>query len=545
MSSSNGLGQQGAGFAGHPRHLPTPVITGTSSEALANSVSFRRMEPRPSQSLPSFRQFVEGSDRGSNIDAASIRGGPSPGSTPTAEAWHGSPIPPRPAVDVDAMMMRTRETLNEQLRANGYDPSNLPISNHPINNPSNQPNANGVYHVTAQAYNPYQERADQIGLTHRIPGIGHLGDLLTPPGWTPGDQPISPDRARRLQQEAYDATKKKLDDSIVTFKHLKGTAFQEASDVNNEEWQNQADLSKLLFEERMRVYQAHENQKANRGQLPPQQSPVLNLPQPNGAYTQHYHPMGIAPARNMQFQGPVPQPLHLMHRSGNYGNPELSPKDLSPSLLDPSLLHGTVQSVMNNYNRKQHELLQMLEDNKARMAQCLERFGPHIRQGYQAQQAPPCPQQVIRRPSTHTGMEVPRLPQVYYEDRGIAAHRYAALPDQNALRIHDEPVELALTPVKDHHYGATPPPDEDPSQDGPVGTPSKQSKKKTPAKKPSPKVRDSQKHLPFDRSSRLTHLYLRNPAPPSRNPPNSAPQRKNPGTPRTSQPEPLILDHPT
>lgn len=463
MSSSN---SPGSGFARHPRHLPTPIITGISSEAeaVAKGANLGRMEPRPSPSLPSFRQFVDGSERESNFEAASIRSGPSPRSTLTAAAWHGSPIAPSPGIDVDTMMKRTTETLNEQLRANGYDPHD-------------------------QASNPYQERADQIGLSHRIPGVGHLGDLLTPPGWKPGDEPIPPDRAHQLQHEAYDAAKKKLDDSILNFKHLKGTAFQEASDLNNEEWQNQVNLNKVIFEERVRVYQAHENGKANGGQLLTQQLPVLNIPQPNGTYTQHFPHMDVAPARSMQIQRPIPQPLHLLHPSGSYGRPEPSPKDLSPSLLDPSLVHGTVQSVVNNYNRKQQELLRMLEDNKVRMTQCLGRYGPHIRPGYQAQQAPPHPQQLVRRPSAHAGMETSRLPQVYYEDRGLTANRYAPLPGQNVFGIHDEPVELALTPVKNRDYGATPPPDEEQAQPGSIGSPSRQAKRKTPAKKVSPKVR--------------------------------------------------------
>ncbi|KAL9005764.1 MAG: hypothetical protein Q9188_001476 [Gyalolechia gomerana] len=488
MSSSNGLDQQGSGFARHPRHLPTPIVTGTSSESFRNGVSLGRMEPRLSQSLPSIRHLIDERDGNSNFDAASIRSGSTPGSTPTAEAWQASQNTPRPAFDADAVMRKARETLNDQLRANGYDPNNLPTSSHPINDTSSQPNGNGAEHDNEDPEtNPYQERADQIGLSHRIPGIGHLGDLLTPPGWSPGDEPIPPGRARQLQKEAYDSAKKKLEDSISEFSHLKGTSFQEASDVKNEEWQNHNDLNKLIFEERVRVYQAHEDRKANGVQTRTQQLPVLNLPQPNGTYSQHFPPMGVAPARNMQFQRPVPRPLDLSRPSSSYGKPEASPRLLSPRMLDPSLVHGTVQAVVNDYNNRRNQLKQMNHENEMRLRQCLSRYGPHIHPAHQAHQAQPRPQYLVRRPSMQMGMENSQQTNVYYGDRGLTANRYAAPPDQNALGIYDEPTELALTPVKNRDRGATPAPNEEPAQIEVTETPSTRTKRKTPAKKASPK----------------------------------------------------------
>ncbi|KAL8941563.1 MAG: hypothetical protein Q9211_001779, partial [Gyalolechia sp. 1 TL-2023] len=487
MSSSSGVAQQGAGFARHPRLLPAPIITGTSSEAIANGVHLARMEPRPSQPLPSIRQLIDEREPNASFDAASIRSGPSPGSTPTAEAWRDSQITRRPAFDADAVMRKARETLNNQLRANGLDPNNLPTGCRPIHSTSSQLNGNAADNENEdQGANPYQERADEIGLSHRIPGIGHLGDLLTPPGWSPGDEPIPPPRARQLQKEAYEAAKKSLEDSISDFKHLKGAAFQEASDVKNEEWQNRTDLNKLIFEERVNVYLAHEDRKANGSPTRPQPLPILNLPQPNGTYSQHFPPLDVAPARNMQLQRPIPRPLDLSRPSSSYGNPEASPGLLSPSMLDPSLLHGTVQAVVNTYNNRRNQIRQMNHENEMRLRQCLSRYGPHINPGYQAQQEEPRPQYLVRRPPTQSGVGSSQQAYTYHDGhRGLTANRYAAPADQSALGIYDEPNELALTPAKNRNREATPPPTEQATQTEATETPTLHPRRKTPAKKAS------------------------------------------------------------
>ncbi|KAL8722565.1 MAG: hypothetical protein Q9225_000960 [Loekoesia sp. 1 TL-2023] len=491
MASSNGLGQQTSGFAAdarHTRHLPTPVITRHSK--MSHRGNGEILEPQPKRSLPSLGQVIDAGERGSSFDTVSIRGGPTPGSTPIPEAWRDLPNTPRPAFDADAVLRKAMETMNEQIRANGFDPNNLPINNRPINNASNYPGGNAADNQNEDVQcNPYQERADQIGLSHRIPGVGHLGDLLTPPGWKPGDEPIPPNRLRQLLKEAYDAAKKKLDDSIAEFKHLKGTAFQEASDLKNEEWQNVTDLNKLIFDERVKVHQAHEDQKKNEGQARTQNLPVLNLPQSGNAYQQGGPAMSVVPARNPQINRPVPRPLILSRPASGLDKPFPSPQMLSPSLLDPNLVPGTVQAVIQTYHARKLQIKQLQQENELRLNRYLAKYGPHLGPGYQvAHQAHIHPQHHPHQSHPYLGLNSGQLNNGYHkENQGLTANRYAVPPNQNALGLYDEPTELALTPVKNRDHEAMTDITEEQAQPVQAAETSMQSKKKAPTKKASPK----------------------------------------------------------
>ncbi|KAI4120468.1 MAG: hypothetical protein LQ338_006999 [Usnochroma carphineum] len=548
MATSNDLSQQtfdSSASARHPRHLPTPIITEHSKMALINRVDQGIMQPRPQMPLPSIGQIIDGHERRSSIDASSVRSGPPLGPAQTNEAWHDLPNTPRVAFNADEVMRKAMETMNEQIRANGFDPNNLPTRN-PTHHSNGIHPAGGHGEETNEEVevNLYQERADEIGLSHRIPGVGHLGDLLTPPGWKPGDEPISFNRARLLRHQAHAVAKKKLDDSIAEFKDLKGAAFQEASDLRNEEWQNLNDLSKLIFEERVKIWKEFQDWKMKGGQ-----ELVKHLPAVGHPPSSNSHP-AAGPVVNGQQARHTHRPILpaiTVSRPGNgFDRPEPSPKLLSPSFLDPNLVPGTVQAVIQGYHLRKAEIQRQHQENERQLNQCLTKFGPHLFTVHQPLQQPmtqatsnthPNHQAAQQAPSTrlrllahqtgaHPGNENGQLnnrpvygptaeqtqlrpsyptpppghpaqhtelyerstngrgtDRYHNENRALTAHRYRALPGQDDLDAYDEPTELALTPVKPQHHGQEG--NDENADAAAINTPSK--KKRAPTKKPTPK----------------------------------------------------------
>ncbi|KAL8804589.1 MAG: hypothetical protein Q9200_005771, partial [Gallowayella weberi] len=336
--------------------------------------------------------------------------------------------------------------------------------------------------------NPYQDRADVIGLSHRIPGIGHLGELLAPPGWSPGDEPIPIKRARQLQKEAYDAAKKRLADSISDFQHLKGAAFEEASDLNNEEWQNQSELTKLIFEERVQIYKAHQERKEQQPQagevLPWMQSSGLHLPYPTLSSmqdltggvtkpTRYVYGRHASGADALSFQNGL-----ASRSSASLDQSEPSPRVISPSFLDPSLIPGTVNAVLQNYHAKKTELDKLQLENELQLQQCLTKYGPPLGLGHPpAQQAQSVPRFLgpdfdTRQRTQPTSECLPYCAAQTLlgtgndgangngngpeEDIGPTTYHYASPPSQHGLGIYedreDEPVELAWSsPSKQSH----------------------------------------------------------------------------------------------
>lgn len=102
--------------------------------------------------------------------------------------------------------------------------------------------------------NPYVHRADEIGPTHRIPGLGHLGNLLVPPGWKEGDEPIKPQEA----QELYNEARKEAHDALENMKEdidmLPKEEQEKRSEERDKEWSKQFKKDDLIFRERIKIY---------------------------------------------------------------------------------------------------------------------------------------------------------------------------------------------------------------------------------------------------------------------------------------------------
>ena len=102
---------------------------------------------------------------------------------------------------------------------------------------------------------PYQIRADEIGPSHGIPGIGHLGALLTPSGYTPGDVPMDPNGAQAAFQESRQEASKELEDDIAGDENLPSAELEEKLTARNKKWATDLKLHKLILAQRVDIYE--------------------------------------------------------------------------------------------------------------------------------------------------------------------------------------------------------------------------------------------------------------------------------------------------
>lgn len=105
--------------------------------------------------------------------------------------------------------------------------------------------------------NPYACRADEIGPCHGIPGLGFIGDLLTPPGWEVGNVPINEDEAYQAYEHSRERAKKALDDSVVELESLSGEDYHKRCAERNLAWDTQLKLDNVLLKERIEVFKAY------------------------------------------------------------------------------------------------------------------------------------------------------------------------------------------------------------------------------------------------------------------------------------------------
>ena len=126
-----------------------------------------------------------------------------------------------------------------------------PAENGLLNRDGQANNANKKDQATL--LNLYARRADQIGLSHRIPGIGHLGDLLAPPGWKLGDEPINEVEAQAIFAASRSKAKEMLDQSMSEAAHLSSADQAKHSAEKNEQYQTQRTLDEYLLVERVKL----------------------------------------------------------------------------------------------------------------------------------------------------------------------------------------------------------------------------------------------------------------------------------------------------
>ena len=122
--------------------------------------------------------------------------------------------------------------------------------------------------------NPYFRRADEIGPNHSIPGLGHIGALLTPPGWKIGDEPITDIDAEWLYDEARAQAAKMLNASVGRRGNLSSADHLQRNAEEVEQWQRQHRIDNICLAERKWIYLKWQERKAFRSMQVQQQRPV-------------------------------------------------------------------------------------------------------------------------------------------------------------------------------------------------------------------------------------------------------------------------------
>ena len=122
--------------------------------------------------------------------------------------------------------------------------------------------------------NPYFRRADEIGPNHSIPGLGHMGALLTPPGWQIGDEPITDVEAEWLYDEARAQAAKVLNMNVSRRGILSSADHLQRNAEEVEQWQRQHRIDNICLAERKWIYLKWQERKALRSMQAQQQRPV-------------------------------------------------------------------------------------------------------------------------------------------------------------------------------------------------------------------------------------------------------------------------------
>ncbi|CAD6570319.1 MAG: hypothetical protein ASARMPREDX12_003450 [Alectoria sarmentosa] len=259
----------------------------------------------------------------------------------------------------------------------------------------------------APLLNIYSRRADQIGPSHRIPGIGHLGDLLAPPGWKTGDEPIDEAEAQKLFAASRLKAKELLDEDITVTGQLSSADQEKRSAEKNAQYQIQRALDEYLLIERVKLHKFWQERKQKLSQQlhsqPQQHRQSEARPQPMQPPAETSM---IAYQRQQQFLVPAsphlygPSPpvsggtlnarIHFMQQGSTdvpldhewlradkvllpgLHIPQASP--MSPTFLDPGLVPQTLEAVYHCYARNQVIIMNMNNENERFLTQWTAKF---------------------------------------------------------------------------------------------------------------------------------------------------------------------------
>lgn len=264
------------GFGAGLRNIPTPIATQVQPVPDVSIQALALREPIPGSPLPGIEEKL------GQLAAAEP-------SQPQNQV--SRPLPP---------MIPGRTTT---VRDKGNRRATLPTFSASI--PPQQLTTRPSQHVNSYVVNPYVHRADTIGPGHRLPGIGHLGELLTPPGWVPGTDPITTAEAMKLFQESRMRATAVLNLAVKRPAKKLSAEEQEKRDLGwQKTWDNQLKLDQIVYGERKKIFEDWQAAEAKSGrgqqaglqrQYRPGDTPPGILPRPHDpptgtsayAYTQY------------------------------------------------------------------------------------------------------------------------------------------------------------------------------------------------------------------------------------------------------------------
>ncbi|KAM0803426.1 hypothetical protein BDR22DRAFT_886795 [Usnea florida] len=239
--------------------------------------------------------------------------------------------------------------------------------------------------------NVYHRRADQIGPSHPIPGLGHLGDLLVPPGWKVGEEPIDEAQAQSLFEASRLKAKEMLDKEVGESVGMPKADRDKRSAERSAQYHRQRGIDEYILMERVKLHRFWEGRKnkqshqvhSNSQQRHQSESKANYAPQPlhppaeTSMVAYQRHQQSLVPA-SPHLYGPSP-PLsggtlnaRIQFMQQGLHIPPASP--MSPTFLDPGLVPQTLEAVHSCYARNQVIIMNMNNENERFLTQWSAKF---------------------------------------------------------------------------------------------------------------------------------------------------------------------------
>ena len=223
-SAGRGFGSPSAGFGAGLQNVPSPITTATTQRRAVPLDSIMKdnvREPVPLTQLPGIIETLK--------DLA-----PSQANQPPITLTRR----PAPAAENLFDLHPNQGLINSDIQ----ESSSSKIDRVPVLN---------VYH----------RRADQIGPSHPIPGLGHLGDLLVPPGWKVGEEPVDEAQAQSIFEASRLKAKEMLDKDVSESVQLPKADREKRSAERSAQYHRQRGIDEYILMERVKLHRFWEGRK--------------------------------------------------------------------------------------------------------------------------------------------------------------------------------------------------------------------------------------------------------------------------------------------
>ncbi|KAI9778264.1 MAG: hypothetical protein M1839_008288 [Geoglossum umbratile] len=216
--------------------------------------------------------------------------------------------------------------------------------------------------------NPYIARADEIGLYHNIPGLGHLGLELVPPNpWKVGDEPVNPIEASylfELSRQTARAEHERLDvDSMAG----------EEKVMSHRLWLRDLRKHEFIRDLRIDIWNKSTEGKQAPSQYQRGQYQSSFSPTPHTGYYQKSHSLHQTDTSVDSLRGRATD----FKQSQSLGSSGDLP---SPSGLDPFLIRQSVESAVDRFQYQQTQVELTRLQSERQLGNVLNHFKDHIEQ---------------------------------------------------------------------------------------------------------------------------------------------------------------------
>ncbi|KAI9767347.1 MAG: hypothetical protein M1840_005756 [Geoglossum simile] len=216
--------------------------------------------------------------------------------------------------------------------------------------------------------NPYITRADEIGLYHGIPGLGHLGlDLVPPEPWKAGDEPVNPEEASYLFEQSRQMARAKHE--RLNIDGMSGEENAKSYGL----WLRDLWKHELIRDHRIDIWNrfVEDKEEPSQNQHHQYQSTFDLTTQPGYNRKPHQYPQ---PQND-----PSVGTLHGQTANPNRQQITGSSGDLpSPSGLDPYLIRQSVKSAVDRFQYQQTQVELTRLQSEMQLGNVLNHFKDHI-----------------------------------------------------------------------------------------------------------------------------------------------------------------------